>query len=127
MVPNEGEAGGGPFWIRLKGGDVVPAIVEGAELNEGMLGQGTHFNPVDICCSLTDPNGVSYDLSQFAAHELFFTAKKDWNGRPIRILERPGLWNGAMANWLTRFIEVPADTFAPVKSILDLMDTGRWK
>jgi hypothetical protein len=127
MVPNEGEAGGGPFWIRLKGGDVVPAIVEGAELNEGMLGHGTHFNPVDICCSLTDPNGVSYDLSQFAAHELFFTAKEDWNGRPIRILERPGLWNGAMANWLTRFIEVPADTFAPVKSILDLMDTGRWK
>tara|TARA_B110000285_G_C15139717_1_gene629895 strand:- start:3790 stop:5187 length:1398 start_codon:yes stop_codon:yes gene_type:complete len=127
MVPNEGDAGGGPFWIRLKGGAVVPAIVEGAELKSGMLGKGTHFNPVDICCSLTGQDGLAYDLNQFAAHELFFTAEKDWNGRPIRILERPGLWNGAMAHWLTRFIEVSGDTFAPVKSVLDLMDINRWK
>ena len=127
MVPNEGKAGGGPFWIRLKEGNAVPSIVEGAELKGGMLGQGTHFNPVDICCSLMDASGKPYDLNQFAAHDLFFTATKDWNGSSIRILERPGLWNGAMANWLTRFVEVPADTFAPVKSVLDLMEESRWK
>lgn len=127
MVPNEGNAGGGPFWIRLKEGNAIPAIVEAAERNEGMLGQGTHFNPVDICCSLMDSSGKPYDLNQFAAHDLFLTSKKDWNGKSIRILERPGLWNGSMANWLTRFIEIPADTFAPVKSVLDLMDASRWK
>lgn len=127
MVPNEGQPGGGPFWLRLQSGNVVPAIVEGDEMKESMLRKGTHFNPVDICCSLTDPDGASYDLIQFASRDLFFTAMKDWEGQSIRILERPGLWNGAMASWLTRFIEVPSDTFAPVKSVLDLMDESRLK
>jgi hypothetical protein len=127
MVANDGDAGGGPFWIRLNSGDIVPAIVEGAEMEESRLGQGTHFNPVDMCCSINDPNGSAYDLTKFASTDSFFTAKKNWKGRSIRILERPGLWNGAMTNWLTRFIEVPPETFAPVKSILDLMDDRRMK
>lgn len=126
MVPNEGKAGGGPFWIQLANGHTALAIVEGAELEAGMLGEGTHFNPVDLCCSVADYHGTPFDLNEFAAHDMVFTAEKDWNGQRIRILERPGLWNGAMAHWLTRFIEVPARTFAPVKSVLDLLDTERW-
>ena len=103
----------------------MPAIVEGDEMEVANLVQGTHFNPVDMCCSIKDADGYAYDLNEFASSESFFTANKDWKGRSIRVLERPGLWNGAMSNWLTRFIEVPSETFAPVKSILDLMDNRR--
>ena len=133
MVKNEGEPGGGPFWVIDKNDEWSLQIVESTQIDfsnekqKNIVQQSTHFNPVDICCSLMDASGKPYDLNQFAAHDLFFTATKDWNGSSIRILERPGFWNGAMANWLTRFIEVPADTFAPVKSVLDLMDGSRWK
>jgi hypothetical protein len=103
-----------------------PAIVESAELPDSMKGKGTHFNPVDIICSVAKPGqSGKYRLEEFADHSMFFTAQKDWQGKSIRILERPGLWNGAMALWLTRFVEVPNATFAPVKTVMDLLKTDR--
>jgi hypothetical protein len=122
MVRNEGAPGGGPFWVRYRSGWVAPAIVESAELPAGALGSGTHFNPVDLVCSTRRADGSAYNLDAFQDASMYFTAKKDWDARPIRIYERPGLWNGSMANWLTRFIEVPSETFAPVKTVMDLLD-----
>ena len=104
---------------------MVPSIVESAELPEGALGNGTHFNPVDLVCSLRRFDGASYDLASFANPDSYFTGEKDWQGSAIRILERPGLWNGGMAHWLTCFVEVPAWTFAPVKTVLDLVKPER--
>lgn len=125
MVLNEGAPGGGPFWIRQESGRVVPSIVESAELPEGGLSGGTHFNPVDLVCHVQRADGSRYDVLQIADQHRYFTGQKDWNGKPIRILERPGLWNGGMDNWLTEFVEVPAATFAPVKTVFDLLDPVR--
>ena len=125
MVLNEGAPGGGPFWIRQANGRVVPSIVESAELPEGGLSGGTHFNPVDLVCHVQRADGSRYDVLQFADQHRYFTGQKDWNGKSIRILERPGLWNGGMDNWLTEFVEVPAATFAPVKTVFDLLDPVR--
>jgi hypothetical protein len=125
MVLNEGAPGGGPFWIRQANGRVVPSIVESAELSEGGLSGGTHFNPVDLICHVQRADGSRYDVLQLADEHRYFTGQKDWNGKSIRILERPGLWNGGMDNWLTEFVEVPAATFAPVKTVFDLLDPVR--
>jgi hypothetical protein len=125
MVLNEGAPGGGPFWIRQESGRVVPSIVESAELPEEGLRGGTHFNPVDLVCHMQRADGSPYDLLQYADEHRYFTGQKDWNGKAIRILERPGLWNGGMDNWLTEFVEVPAATFAPVKTVFDLLDPVR--
>ena len=126
MVPNTGEPGGGPFWVKQANGRISPGIVESAELPDQMKGKGSHFNPVDLICSVQKPNGEgAYDLSYFADQNMFFTANKTWNGKSIRILERPGLWNGGMAHWLTRFVEMPNTTFAPVKTVLDLLKPER--
>lgn len=122
MVKNEGAPGGGPFWVRYADGTCAPAIVESAELPPGALGSGTHFNPVDLVCSTHGPKGRPYDLFAFQDSSMVFTAEKDWQGLPIRILERPGLWNGSMAKWLTKFVEVPSTTFCPVKTVFDLLD-----
>lgn len=127
MVKNEGKPGGGPFWVERSDGAIVPAIVESAELPGEFLGKGSHFNPVDLVCSTQNAAGNPYDLNQFSDTSSYFTATKDWNGKKIRILERPGLWNGGMANWLTQFIEMPPSTFAPVKTVLDLLDPQRRK
>jgi len=80
-----------------------------------------------LVCSTQNAAGNPYDLNQFSDTSSYFTATKDWNGKKIRILERPGLWNGGMANWLTQFIEMPPSTFAPVKTVLDLLDPQRRK
>ena len=125
MVLNEGAPGGGPFWIRQANGRVVPSIVESAELPKGGLSGGTYFNPVDMVCHVQRADGSRYDVLQFADQYRYFTGQKDWNGKSIRILERPGLWNGGMDNWLTEFVEVPATTFAPVKTVFDLLDPVR--
>lgn len=126
MVQNTGEPGGGPFWVRQSNGWLSPAIVESAELPDSMKGKGTHFNPVDIICSVAKPDqSGKYRLEEFADHSMFFTAQKDWQGKSIRILELPGLWNGAMALWLTRFVEVPNATFAPVKTVEYLLRKDR--
>jgi hypothetical protein len=125
MVLNEGAPGGGPFWIRQANGRTVPSIVESAELSAGALTGGTHFNPVDLACNVQRADGSDYDVLKFADPGRYITAQKDWNGRSIRILERPGLWNGGMDEWLTQFVEVPAMTFAPVKTVFDLLDPIR--
>lgn len=125
MVMNEGAPGGGPFWIQQANGRSVPSIVESAELPLGGLTGGTHFNPVDIVCNIQRLDGSQYDVLEFADEHRYFTGQKDWNGSTIRILEWPGLWNGGMDEWLTQFVEVPATTFAPVKTVFDLLDPLR--
>ena len=122
MVPNAGQPGGGPFWIADDVGNLRPGIAEKAELGDGMMESGTHFNPVELACVLVDASGKRFDLRDFADHSAFFTAQKTHGATPIRILERPGLWNGGMADWLTQFVEVPAEIFAPVKTVFDLLE-----
>ena len=81
----------------------------------------THFNPVDLVCSLRNAAGHPFDLGRFVDENAVFIAEKTHEGRPLKALERPGLWNGAMAFWETVFVEVPKETFAPVKTVLDLL------
>ncbi len=127
MVPNAGEPGGGPFWVAGRDGGVSPQIVEKAEIDladpgqAAILAAATHFSPVDLACALRDRRGRPYDLASFADPEAVFIAEKSHAGRPLRALERPGLWNGAMARWNTLFVEIPGETFAPVKTVLDLL------
>ena len=125
MVLNEGAPGGGPFWIQQANGRSVPSIVESVELPSGGLTGGTHFNPVDIVCNIQRWDGSQYDVLEFADEHRYFTGQKDWEGSAIRVLERPGLWNGGMDEWLTQFVEVPVNTFAPVKTVFDLLDPIR--
>ena len=127
VVRNEGEPGGGPFWVRGRDGRVARQIVESAEVDladpaqEALWSAGTHFNPVDLVLSLRDGGGRPWDLAEFVDEEAVFVSRKSHEGVPLLALERPGLWNGAMAYWNTLFVEVPAETFAPVKSVLDLL------
>jgi hypothetical protein len=126
VVRNEGEPGGGPFWVAGPGGESLQ-IVESAQVDLKDAGQAriwssaTHFNPVDLACSLRDASGRPHDLSHFVDENAVFIAEKTHEGRPLKALERPGLWNGAMAFWETVFVEVPRETFAPVKTVLDLL------
>lgn len=120
VVRNEGQPGGGPFWVADAEG-IRPQVVESTELPSGWRGAGTHFNPVDMVCCLRGVGSERLDLPLFSDPEAFFTAEKVVQGRRVRILERPGLWNGGMAGWLTRFVEVPSWTFSPVKTAWDLL------
>lgn len=127
VVPNQGEPGGGPFW--QIGGDGQPAlqIVEKADVDLDDPGQAsivaasTHFNPVDLACAVRDVEGRPYDLHRFVDDRAVLVTRKSWGGRELLALERPGLWNGAMALWNTVFVEVPLETFAPVKTVFDLL------
>jgi hypothetical protein len=127
MVRNEGEPGGGPFWARGVDGTLRLQIVESAEVDLSSDDQreiwqsSTHFNPVDLALGLRDWRGNAYSLDMFAEPRAVFRAKKSSGGRELVALERPGLWNGAMAYWNTIFVEVPAATFAPVKTVFDLL------
>jgi len=127
MVKNEGEPGGGPFWVKNKDNSVQLQIVESAEIDKSdknkmkILEKSTHFNPVDIICSITDYKGNKFNLSEFVNHNAGFISKKSINGMEIKAQELPGLWNGAMAYWNTIFVEVPISTFNPVKTINDLL------
>jgi len=127
MVKNEGEPGGGPFWVKQQNGDVTLQIVESAQVDpndaqkQTILSQSTHFNPVDLVCYLVDYKGDKFDLLQYVDEETGFISEKSMNGRELKALELPGLWNGAMANWLTFFVEVPVSTFNPVKTVMDLL------
>jgi hypothetical protein len=122
VVPNTGDAGGGPFWV---GGGLQ--IVESAQVDlnapaqKAIFNASTHFNPVDIACRLTDKAGKPFNLDEFRDPNAVFLANKSHLGRPLRALELPGLWNGAMAHWKTVFVEVPGETFNPVKSVNDLL------
>lgn len=127
MVRNEGEPGGGPFWLKDDQGQLRAQIVESSEMDGAdpivreCLSGSTHFNPVDVVCAMHDEQGSAYDLSAFVDQSRDFQVEKSHEGRPLRALEHPGLWNGAMGRWNSVFIEVPAATFAPVKTIFDLL------
>ena len=127
VVRNEGEPGGAPFWVVDRDGRETLQIVESSQVNLGDAGQraifesSTHFNPVDLVCAVRGHDGRPFDLQRFVEASAVFVAKKSHEGRDLLALERPGLWNGAMAGWHTVFVEVPAATFAPVKTVLDLL------
>lgn len=127
MVRNEGEPGGGPFWIQDEKGRYTLQIVESSQIdlhNENqktIFKNSTHFNPVDIVCSIRDFQGNKFDLSKFVDDNAAFITEKTKNGKPIKAFELPGLWNGAMAKWTTIFVEVPIETFNPVKKVNDLL------
>lgn len=127
MVINDGAPGGGPFWIKDKQGHISLQIIETSQIDltnksqKKILNDATHFNPVDIVCSTKDYKGQKFDLLKYVNKDRAFIAKKSINGHPIKALERPGLWNGAMEYWLTVFVEVPLSTFNPVKTIVDLL------
>ena len=130
MVRNEGEPGGGPFWIRMPGGYLTKQIAEKSQLDlddvqqSRIFANATHFNPVDIVCSIRDRHGKNYDLNQFIDRTSGFVAEKFHEGHVIKALEHPGLWNGSMAYWNTVFVEVPVSTFNPVKTVNDLLRAG---
>ncbi|HET9326689.1 MAG TPA: DUF4301 family protein [Candidatus Eisenbacteria bacterium] len=124
MVPNAGEPGGGPFWTRGADGSVSLQIVEQAQVGaeqRSILAGATHFNPVFMAVALRDRHGRPRDLRPFVDPEAVIVTRKSEGGRELLALERPGLWNGAMAHWNTLFLEVPLATFAPVKTIFDLL------
>lgn len=124
MVINQGEPGGGPFWVQDGSGACSPQIVESAQISEqqrSLLSDATHFNPVDLVCSLKDWRGEPFPLRRFVDPDTAFVTSKSYGGRPLTGLEHPGLWNGAMAGWNTVFVEVPAETFSPVKTVFDLL------
>lgn len=127
VVRNQGEPGGGPFWVESPSGGISLQIVEASQIDprnpeqQAVLKSSTHFNPVDIACGLRDRHGLPYELHRYVDPATVFIAEKSHEGRLLKALERPGLWNGAMAGWNTVFVEVPDATFAPVKTVLDLL------
>lgn len=128
MVRNEGEPGGGPYWVKSKMGNFSTLqILESSQINYNNSTQkkialeATHFNPVDIVCWLKDYQYKKFNLTQFVDNKTYFISEKSKDGKKLKALELPGLWNGAMAHWLTIFVEVPISTFNPVKTINDLL------
>lgn len=127
MVRNEGEPGGGPFIVRDADGCTSLQILEGAQVNPddpsavSALSAATHFNPVDIVCCLHDCKGNKFNLPDYVDQETGLISSKSYKGRELKALELPGLWNGAMSDWNTLFVEVPVETFNPVKVVLDLL------
>jgi hypothetical protein len=127
MVKNEGEPGGGPFWVLDEHNNSSLQIVETSQIDmsdykqKEILNKSTHFNPVDLVCGVKDRKGQKYDLLNFTDPNTGFISEKSAGGLPVKAQELPGLWNGAMANWNTLFVEVPIETFTPVKTINDLL------
>ena len=127
MVRNEGEPGGGPYIIEGKDGSTSLQILESVQINKqdpeaaGAMAHATHFNPVDLVCLLRDYKGERFNLLQHVDPEAGFMSSKSYQGRELKALEMPGLWNGAMSDWNTLFVEVPLETFNPVKVVLDLL------
>ena len=123
----EGQPGGGPFLIREKDGSTSLQILESVQINPddsaavAALQSATHFNPVDIVCCVYDYQGGKFRLADFVDEETGFISRKSYQGRELKALELPGLWNGSMSGWNTLFVEVPAETFSPVKVVLDLL------
>jgi hypothetical protein len=127
MVANQGEPGGGPFWVRDADGAISHQIVEISQIDQetpdqrAILRSATHFNPVDLVCGLRDFGGRPFDLRRFVDSDAVFIAHRSQDGRDLWALERPGLWNGGMAGWNTVFVEIPIATFSPVKTVFDLL------
>ncbi|NBU80564.1 MAG: DUF4301 family protein [Flavobacteriaceae bacterium] len=127
MVKNEGEPGGGPFWVRSYKGNVSLQIVESSQVDihnleqQQILAKATHFNPVDLVCATKNYKGKKFDLKEFIDQGTGFIVHKNNKGNDLKGYELPGLWNGAMAKWISVFIEVPLVTFNPVKTVNDLL------
>jgi len=127
MVKNEGEPGGGPFWVMDEKGAVSLQIVETSQVDLKnkkqlqILAEATHFNPVDLICGVKNYKNEKFDLTQFVDHKTGFIVEKSVDGKIVKSYELPGLWNGAMANWTTIFVAVPLITFSPVKTVNDLL------
>jgi hypothetical protein len=127
MVKNEGEPGGGPFWIKNANGLSSLQIVETSQINlkdkeqKGIAQFATHFNPVDLVCGIKDYKNNKFNLTDFVDPKAGFIVEKNKFGKPVKSFELPGLWNGAMAKWITLFVEVPLSTFNPVKTVNDLL------
>jgi len=127
MVKNVGEPGGGPFLTVNTDGTVSPQILESSQIDmsnpvdKTIMMNSTHFNPVDLVCSVKDYLGKKFDLLKYVDKNTGFISQKSKNGNPLKALELPGLWNGAMSDWNTIFVEVPIDTFNPVKTVNDLL------
>ena len=127
MVRNSGEPGGGPFIIRAKDGSTSLQILESVQINPSddkamaALKSATHFNPVDLVCCLRNWKGEKFNLLDYVDEECGFISSKSYKGRELKALELPGLWNGSMSDWNTLFVEVPVETFNPVKTVLDLL------
>ena len=126
MVKNEGEPGGGPFWVKENQGNSLQ-IIESAQVNmadvkqKEIFQQSTHFNPVDLVCGTKNYKGEKFNLQEYVDNNQAFITAKTYMGKPLKALELPGLWNGSMARWITLFVEVPIITFNPVKVVNDLL------
>lgn len=127
MVKNTGEPGGGPFWVAAKDGSASLQIAETAQIDLSdqekvdLLKNSTHFNPVDLICATKNSRGKKFDLLAYRDDDTGFISEKSKSGRDLKAMELPGLWNGAMADWITLFVEVPISTFNPVKTVNDLL------
>ena len=127
MVKNEGEPGGGPFWVKNDDDEVSLQIIESSQIDhknaqqEAIFQASTHFNPVDLVCGCWNYKGEAFNLKDYVDPSTGFVSNKSKDGRELRALELPGLWNGAMADWITVFVEVPIETFNPVKTVNDLL------
>ena len=127
VVKNVGEPGGGPFLTYNQDGTVSLQILESSQIDKNnaeymeMFTKGTHFNPVDLVCAVKDYKGQPFNLPDFVDRTTGFISSKSKNGKELKALELPGLWNGAMSNWNTVFVEVPLGTFNPVKTVNDLL------
>jgi hypothetical protein len=127
MVKNEGEPGGGPFWAINSDGTVSLQVVESSQIDNNdpeqnqIARHSTHFNPVDLVCGVRNFKGEKFDLIEFRDPETGFISSKSKDGKRLKAQELPGLWNGAMADWITLFVEVPVITFNPVKTVNDLL------
>ena len=124
MVRNEGEPGGGPFWVGNPDGTESLQIAESSQIgpdDQPLMKSATHFNPVDLVCGVRTSKGGKFDLRQYTDPSTGFISSKSSGGRDLRAQELPGLWNGAMARWNTVFVDVPITTFSPVKVVQDLL------
>ena len=127
VVKNVGEPGGGPFLTYNQDGTVSLQILESSQIDKSneeymrMFTEGTHFNPVDLVCAIKDYKGNAFNLPDYVDPKTGFISSKSKNGRELKALELPGLWNGAMSDWNTVFVEVPLTTFNPVKTVNDLL------
>lgn len=127
MVKNTGEPGGGPFWVKDKNGKISLQIVEKAQINleipeqANYFANSSHFNPVDLVCYVKNPEGEKFELKNFVDKDSSFVSEKTHQGKNIKVLEHPGLWNGSMSDWISVFVELPLITFNPVKELNDLL------
>ena len=127
MVKNTGEPGGGPFLTVNQDNTISTQILESSQIDlsnpteKDKMMQSTHFNPVDLVCAVKNYKGEKFDLIQYVDKQTGFISLKSKNGKELKALELPGLWNGAMSDWNTIFVEVPIETFNPVKTVNDLL------